>query len=367
MAAVGECRIYDQATLKSLFDESPDYNPLLELGTPIEATPSTVKSATKKNYSNSTVPSRKEVKQNNTIQQQQIEQFSSPSKKIENSTSRREKTQLTLNKARLEKYEQQQREADLQSKQRIETQKATREKKFNYMYDTVFNGMMDPSGILNEVDTLLATNDNANLRKKEALYKEWKENVYDRIHGAIQEQVDAISTEEIEKRHRDHFEAYLNTITKKGKQHYRGGVFRDVIIESDYDPLVPRSNAIKISTTGMVDPLKRDLRRQDNEKQSMGLEVVSHGPCPGKTMFPVTMYHQAEATPAGHFSMPDGTLKEPLEQYKATSAKKNLSRCNETEEPKESYCFRVQSCYPMQLYEGMFCFLVVSLVEFAEL
>lgn len=54
------------------------------------------------------------------------------------------------------------------------------------------------------------------------------------------------SIEDIEARHNRNLEAYLRTQQFKGNQHYRGGVFRDVIIESDYDPLVANQSAIKV-------------------------------------------------------------------------------------------------------------------------
>jgi hypothetical protein len=37
------------------------------------------------------------------------------------------------------------------------------------------------------------------------------------------------------------------------------GVFRDVIIESDYDPLAPLAYSIRVPTGDILDPLKRDL------------------------------------------------------------------------------------------------------------
>lgn len=44
------------------------------------------------------------------------------------------------------------------------------------------------------------------------------------------------------------------------------GVFRDVIIESDYNPLKSLSNSIKVLTGDIVDPLKKDLLKTQAEK-----------------------------------------------------------------------------------------------------
>ena len=75
----------------------------------------------------------------------------------------------------------------------------------------------------------------------------------------------------------------------------------------------------------MEDPLKRDLVKVAREKQQVGLDVPDYGTCPGKVMFPVNMYADAEATPAGHFSLPDGDLKLPAQNFVESSAKKNHS------------------------------------------
>lgn len=44
------------------------------------------------------------------------------------------------------------------------------------------------------------------------------------------------------------------------------GVFRDVIIESDYNPLKSLNNSLKIPTGDLVDPLKKDLLKTQAEK-----------------------------------------------------------------------------------------------------
>lgn len=50
-------------------------------------------------------------------------------------------------------------------------------------------GMMDPSGILTEMDAKLATHERAKEKRKEHLYQEWKEGVYDHMQHNLQSQV----------------------------------------------------------------------------------------------------------------------------------------------------------------------------------
>eukprot|EP00959_Pyramimonas_sp_CCMP1952_P426634 8935424-Pyramimonas_sp.AAC.2 len=127
----------------------------------------------------------------------------------------------------------------------IENGRVNREKRFRKLYDTVFNGM-ESSGILAEIDHKLEMANAARDKRKEELYQEWKEQVYDHIHTQLQDAIDGLSVEEITKKHNEHYDAFLQIATKKSTQNARGGVFRDVIIESDYDPLAPLNKFLKV-------------------------------------------------------------------------------------------------------------------------
>ena len=45
----------------------------------------------------------------------------------------------------------------------------------------------------------------------------------------------------------------------------KGAIFRDIIIESEYDPLEPNRNCIKVRTEGLRDPVKRVLDKHHEE------------------------------------------------------------------------------------------------------
>ena len=127
----------------------------------------------------------------------------------------------------------------------IENGRANREKRFQKLYDTVFNGM-ESTGILAEIDHKLELANAARDKRKEDLYQEWKEQVYDHIHTQLQDAIDGLSIEEISKKHNEHYNAFLQVATKKSTNNPRGGVFRDVIIQSDYDPLAPHTKFLKV-------------------------------------------------------------------------------------------------------------------------
>ena len=55
----------------------------------------------------------------------------------------------------------------------------------------------------------------------------------------------------------------------------KAGVFRDVILESDYDPLSALGHTFRIDTRQIEDPIKRDLTKTKKEKVR---DVAGDGP-----------------------------------------------------------------------------------------
>lgn len=60
-------------------------------------------------------------------------------------------------------------------------------------------------------------------------------------------QVDARSMQEVQTRNQDNYTAYLTTLNTKGSTNYRAGLFRDTIIQSEYDPMATRQQYIKVN------------------------------------------------------------------------------------------------------------------------
>jgi hypothetical protein len=59
-------------------------------------------------------------------------------------------------------------------------------------------------------------------------------------------QVDERSMQEVQDRNQKNYSAYLDTLNTKGSTNYRGGLFRDTIIATEYDPMATRSQYIKV-------------------------------------------------------------------------------------------------------------------------
>jgi len=139
-----------------------------------------------------------------------------------------------------------------------------KEQHFQEMYQDVLGGLSNSSGIMGETKYILEHSSKIKHKKKGQLYDEWNTEVFDKIQGRLQKRVDALSERSIETRLKGQMDAYLHTTNTKL------GVFRDVIIEADYNPLAVHDNTIKVPTGDIRDPLKRDMLKPLYERQLMG-------------------------------------------------------------------------------------------------
>eukprot|EP00884_Botryococcus_braunii_P003272 jgi/Botrbrau1/12946/Bobra.154_2s0007.1 len=86
--------------------------------------------------------------------------------------------------------------------------------------------------------------------------QEWTNSVFLKLQGRLQAAVDATSSKALSDRlHCQHMD-FIKTVNRK-----KQGVFRDIIIESDYDPLQARKAVIRVPCKDLRDPLKRDIEK----------------------------------------------------------------------------------------------------------
>lgn len=101
------------------------------------------------------------------------------------------------------------------------------------------------------------------------------------------------------------------------------GVFRDTIIEADYNPLSAQKHTIKYSLRKIEDPLKRDVEKVYKEKMELGLVDMLGQQNLGKHTFDVKWWDKTYATPYGYDVNEDGTVRtfkeDPLAAKNKTS------------------------------------------------
>lgn len=168
--------------------------------------------------------------------------------------------------------------------------------------------------LVQEVDGAIKADVAWRQRKKERLFNEWTNKIFEPMQADIQQKLSSLSREDIEGKRRHMLQCFLDESNRKAN-----GLFRDIIIESDYDPLAQAQGAtLKFKAPNVADdPTKNRATREMGDRLASGLTAFSRGgpepPKPSKNAVPVTMWNRMEATPYGRYSdEPDSmTVKKP--------------------------------------------------------
>ena len=166
-----------------------------------------------------------------------------------------------------EKYRQMHEKARREAERRIQENAKRREVQFNEMFANVQNGIDRKSGILKKVDQIVEQSDRSKDKRVRALYQSWNEQVYNNIQNQIHDQLNSLTTEEIENRLNRKYNEFLKASNQKS------GVIMNANIPSE-DPGKSHKksqgvDAIKVSTSRLNDPLKRSLLKIKEEKSLM--------------------------------------------------------------------------------------------------
>lgn len=155
-------------------------------------------------------------------------------------------------------------------------------------------------------------------RRTRLMHKEWEEQVFDKIQRRVCSRVDSRSSSDIEREKQVLYQEFLDATNRKD------GLFRDIIIESDYDPLNWREESLKYS--GKVeDPVKRELTRMANDREGIGGKGAGIPVSRSKEILDVKMWDKLEATPHGKaaemFAASAAGIKKPISKTQITTTK----------------------------------------------
>lgn len=183
----------------------------------------------------------------------------------------------------------------------------------------------EQNGAVADIDRMLRLKDMEFMRRANANCKAWNEDVFE----PIQEQID-LSLRKREARGsyntrwRHAQDDYLRVLKKKD-----AGVFRDIVIEEEYDPLENAAARITYSSkkANRKDPLKVELRNHLKEARmvpgSTAARLAEQQANAKSERLDVRQWACLDATPYGHFTKVDLTKvpREPLkpgEPYSST-------------------------------------------------
>lgn len=134
---------------------------------------------------------------------------------------------------------------------------------FDRMYDHL---MREESGFVGELERFLDLHEQVNRNKTKALFTTWEADVFGAIQTQVMDAVNAIPAREGQRARAKLMQEYLDVGNKKAR-----GVFRDIVIESEYDPLSSHKNGIKVDARLRHDPCKLELRKHGARRHRRAL------------------------------------------------------------------------------------------------
>ena len=140
------------------------------------------------------------------------------------------------------------------------------------------------------------------------------------MYGNISQRIDSElakrSYKKIHSQKLKHFDKFLAVTNAKGS------VFRDIIIESEYDPLIPNRNCIKVKSERIKDPIKRSVQRTNEEKG-----ILNEKAQPRETLDVLEWATgKIEATPHGFFAKMMSDNK-PKDSQKSKTMESKVASC----------------------------------------
>ena len=171
--------------------------------------------------------------------------------------------------------------------------------------------------LADDVGYFLENHHAAQRTKVKKQYDTWNEEIYGTIASRIQSELDSKSYRDIHQEKLKHYDKFLSVTNAKGS------VFRDIIIESEYDPLEPNRNSIKVETEVLKDPVKRSVQRTLEEK-GISKDVVR-----SRETLNVLEWAtgKIEATPHGFFAKMMSENRKPVNETKSKTMESRVSHC----------------------------------------
>lgn len=200
----------------------------------------------------------------------------------------------------LEQYQQKSQKIEAITKQNIKKTIQIESERKDRNFKSMLSEIESAKELLKTVDYSLKLQDEANHNKVRRQFEDWNTTVHGRIQGDITSQVNSIDYKELNRIRNENFQKFLDITNRKP------AIFRDIIIESEYDPLEPNRHTVKALTGKLRDPCRMVLQKREEEESMLS----STNGFPARSAMTHTRYTlpteqwltgKIEATPHGIF------------------------------------------------------------------
>lgn len=159
--------------------------------------------------------------------------------------------------------------------------------------------MLEEKNFVGALDNFLELHSRQEKNKRHALFREWELDVFDKVQTQVNNAVDARSSREVSNRGAQLMQDYIDVSNTKPN-----GMYRDIIIPAEYDPLAAHEHTIRYDSHLRHDPCKLELRKQADSGKGKELRPSEYhrGAQPrggAATRMSVALWDKLEATPYG--------------------------------------------------------------------
>lgn len=210
----------------------------------------------------------------------------------------------------------------------MENKKSQREQLHKEQMDHI---AYEEENFISKLDDFLKIQGDKDTQARKEMYNVWVQRVFERLDKQLAEKMQKLSSKELSARLNKLFDQYIDAASRKT-------IYRDVIIESEYDPMEAKAFIPKIdmryramlNPDGLVDPMKEQINKV-MEIHNGGADLPQMQPCPGRSVLSLHEWAtgQIEATPHGFAAMFFiKSLEEQglTQEEKAARNRKNMSK-----------------------------------------
>lgn len=166
------------------------------------------------------------------------------------------------------------------------------------MFPVLLENVEKATSFLDTIDRDINLHDETQKNKVRRQFEDWNTTVHGSIQKNIAKTINSMDAKTLNKQKNRDYEQFLKITNRKP------AIFRDIIIESEYDPLEPNRRCIKAKTGYLKDPVKIDAQKAAAESSMLGTKGKVAKQKLGKETLAVELWAsgQIEATPYGTFA-----------------------------------------------------------------
>ena len=186
--------------------------------------------------------------------------------------------------------------AEIKAKMLLERNRILRTAKKDKEFMDLQNSLKESLEDLDSVDRELSLVNETRRTKTRRQFEEWNKSVHGKIQEKVLAEVNAISARELHTRKMESYDKFLAITNRKP------AIFRDIIIESEYDPLEINKASIRARTGKLKDPLNIDRQKAESEMAMVGLHIRDDYSTTDRLAVPLWAKGKIESTPYGMFA-----------------------------------------------------------------